>query len=116
MADLNYIACCGLVCANCPRFRKEKCPGCRVKAGFARCPIRACAIEKDLSSCGGCETHFMDCKKVNGVISAVFRIVFRSDRRKNLAAIKEHGLEKFLAEEMDFAKDKNYRLPKRESQ
>lgn len=102
--DLNYVACCGVVCGKCGALLKGKCEGCRVAPMFARCSVRACAIEKDLASCADCDVDYQDCKKLNSLIAALFRLILRRDRRRNLAAIKEVGIERFVTERMDLSR------------
>ena len=50
------VAPCGLVCALCPGAAPDKggCPGCRHGGGDADCPLRKCAIERELVGCWEC--------------------------------------------------------------
>lgn len=48
------IAACGLVCDNCARRRKGKCPGCRQYEKAAWCGVRRCCIEHGWRSCAEC--------------------------------------------------------------
>lgn len=95
------VARCGLVCSNCGAFTKGKCGGCYSdRRMFTCCPVRACTIEKNYATCAEC-TAFPDlkaCRKVNSLISRIFSLVFRTDRKANLYRIREIGLEAFKAE------------------
>jgi len=102
--DLNYVACCGVVCANCGALIKGKCKGCRVEPMWAKCAGRACAIEKGLISCAECDEDYEQCKKINTLIATLVRLILRRDRRRNLSAIKEVGIERFVSERMDLSK------------
>jgi hypothetical protein len=102
--DLSYVAYCGVVCAKCGALLKGKCKGCRVEPIWTRCPTRACAIDKGLTSCAECDEDYEECKKINNLIAALIRLILRRDRRRNLAAIKEVGIERFVSERMDLSK------------
>ncbi len=102
--DLNYVACCGVVCGKCGALRRGRCQGCRVEPMFARCPVRACSLEKGVASCAECDEGYEDCKLLNSLIATIIRLLLRRDRRKNLAAIKQVGIDRFVTEQMDFSK------------
>lgn len=93
-----------MVCGRCGAYLKGKCKGCRVVPLFASCPVRACAIQRGLTTCADCEVECEDCKKINNLIATLIRLILRRDRRKNLAAIKQVGIERFVKERMDVSK------------
>jgi hypothetical protein len=95
------VARCGLVCSNCPPYRKGKCGGCHSdKPMFSRCPVKACAIEKGCTTCADCATYpeLKACGKLNSFIARAFGFIFRSDRIGSLKHIREIGLDAFKAE------------------
>ena len=95
------VARCGLVCSNCGAFRCGKCGGCHCdKPMFARCPVKACAIEKGCTTCAACESYpdLKACRKLNSFIARIFGFIFRSDRIGSLYHIREIGLEAFKTE------------------
>ena len=98
--DKDLIAYCGLYCAACKKYLREKCPGCHenIKAGW--CKVRSCCIENSFSSCADCRIveDLKECKKLNNFISKVFAIVFHSDRLACLALIKEKGYDEYAGE------------------
>jgi len=95
------LAYCGLVCSQCGMYRKEKCRGCHSdKPMYAKCKIKACAKERNYTSCAECVDfeNLKDCKKLNNFISKIFGLIFRSDRIGNLYRIRKIGLDKFKEE------------------
>lgn len=95
----SEIAACGLVCGNCPRYRKGKCPGCRDYEKATWCTVRTCCIEHDWKSCAECTlTPLAECRKFNNFMSKLFAVLFRSDRRACIERIREKGYEAYLSE------------------
>ena len=93
--DPEQVAYCGLYCAACPRYRKERCPGCHQNEKASWCKIRSCCREHGYASCADC-TEFRDpkdCKKFHSLFSKLIGFVLRSDRSACIAQIKEYGLE-----------------------
>ena len=109
ITDKSLIAKCGLYCAACPRFLKEKCQGCDQYEKATWCKVRSCCIENNYASCAECEEFEdpSDCKKYNTFMARIFGFIFNSDRTACIQLIKESGYEKF-AEEM--AKNKRVSL------
>jgi hypothetical protein len=101
--DLSYVGYCGVVCGKCGAFTKGKCRGCRETPLFARCPVRRCAVDRGLTSCAVCDADYEQCRKINNLIAAMIRLILRRDRRKNLAAIREIGIERFVADRLDLS-------------
>lgn len=95
------VARCGLVCSNCGAFTRGRCGGCHSdKPMFSRCPVKACAIEKNCTTCADC-IDFPDlraCRKLNSFIARIFGFIFRSDRIGGLYRIREIGLDAFKTE------------------
>ncbi len=91
-ADL--VAYCGLYCGACGRYRKDKCPGCKENRKATWCKLRTCCIDHQFGSCADC-TEFVDphdCAKFNNIISKIFAVIFRSNRRACILQIRENGL------------------------
>ena len=95
-----HISACGLFCTNCRAFKKEKCPGCQIKARFSSCGVRKCCVEKDITTCAECDgcADYNDCKKVNNFIAKVFKFLFKSDRPAALTMIRDRGRAAFIAD------------------
>jgi hypothetical protein len=92
--DVNLVAYCGLYCGACRQYLREKCPGCmeNIKAGW--CKLRTCCKEKNYRSCAEC-TDFKDvneCKKFNNILSKVFALLFRSNRKACIQQIQENSI------------------------
>ncbi len=94
MSDAR-VAMCGLFCGNCGKFQKGCCQGCLVEAGFSRCGIRACVLEKGYLTCAECD-ELEGCKTLNNFISRLFKLIFRNDRNANLRLIRDEGMEAFI--------------------
>jgi hypothetical protein len=97
-----HIAPCGLFCSNCGKFRKGRCKGCQVEAGFARCSVRACCVERKIETCAECPDFkpprdYRECPKVNHFIAKMFSLFTGSDRPAALALLRDQGREKYLA-------------------
>ena len=103
--DKNLIAYCGLYCGACQRYLAEKCSGCGANEKAGWCKIRACCIDHKYSSCADCNiiADAKDCKKFNNIISRLFALIFRSNRKACIDLIKEKGRGHF-AEEMSVKK------------
>lgn len=89
------VARCGLYCAACPSFQKQKCQGCAQNTQATWCKVRACCADKQIQTCADCQ-EFDDpraCQKFNNVISRVVGWFYDSDRAACIAQVKELGLE-----------------------
>ncbi len=97
--DIKLIAFCGLYCAACPSYLKEKCPGCAENEKASWCKIRSCCLENNYKSCTDCKqySNVMDCKKYNNFISKIIGVIFRSNRAACIDIIKEKGYEGFAS-------------------
>lgn len=96
----EMIAMCGLYCGACPKFIKEKCPGCHGNEKASWCKIRTCCFDKSISSCADCP-RFNDvvaCKIYHNFMAKLFGFVFNSDRAACIRKIKEIGYDRFAAE------------------
>ena len=93
----DVIAACGLYCAECPKFKNEKCPGFRANTKATWCKVRSCNITLSQTTCAECKTfsNLKDCKKLNNPISKIFIIIFKSDRIAGLDYIRANGEEAF---------------------
>lgn len=93
--DSELVAYCGLYCGACPRYRKDKCPGCHDNAKATWCKIRSCNIEHGYQSCADCQEFAdpHDCAKFHNLFSRAIGFVLRSDRRACIHQIKEKGLD-----------------------
>ena len=98
--DRNLIAYCGLYCGACRSYLTEKCNGCQKNDKASWCKIRTCCIDNKYLSCADCKTvvNAEDCKKFNNIISKIFGLIFRSNRKACVELIKEKGTEYFAAE------------------
>lgn len=94
VADPELVAYCGLYCGACPRYLKDRCPGCHENHKATWCKIRSCCIEHGYASCADCEefTDPHDCRKFHNLLSRAFGLVFRSDRRACVYQIRARGL------------------------
>ena len=95
--NTGLIAYCGLYCGACPRYLKEKCPGCHENTKATWCKIRTCNIEADLKTCAECTavTNVASCHKYNNFMAKIFEFIFRSNRKACIHYIRENGLETF---------------------
>jgi len=97
----EHIAACGLFCSNCRKFKIGRCQGCQIAPGFARCSIRKCCIEKGITICAECEEYlspksYLECKKINNLITKVFALIFKSNRPAALALLRDEGRTAYL--------------------
>ncbi len=95
--DKSHVAFCGLYCAACPRYVKEKCPGCRENRRASWCGVRTCCLEKSYDSCADCTgfTDVKECGIFNNFMARIFGFIFQSDRAACIAAIKGKGYDVF---------------------
>jgi len=95
-AHPELVAYCGLYCGACREFLNEHCPGCGKNTKATWCKIRSCCIGNSYSSCGDCKdfNDVNDCGKFNNIISKLFAIVFRSNRKACIEQIRDGGLQK----------------------
>jgi hypothetical protein len=96
-----HIAPCGLFCSHCGKFKKGKCEGCQVEAGFRKCAIRSCCIEKGIVTCAECDEFlaprdFRECKKINNILARVIGFFLRSNRAGALALLRDEGRDAYL--------------------
>jgi hypothetical protein len=96
-ADVNLIAACGLYCGACPKYLNETCPGCKQNAKATWCHPRTCCQEHRYRSCADCQDHpnVESCKSYDNLISKLFGLIFRSDRKGCLKMIQGQGYEAF---------------------
>ena len=101
IVDKSLVAKCGLYCAACPKYLKEKCQGCDKYEKAKWCKVRSCCIENNYLSCAECEEfeNPIECKKYATFFMKIFEFIFNSDRKACIQQIKEIGYDKF-AEEM----------------
>jgi hypothetical protein len=95
VADAKLVARCGLYCGACGAYRRERCPGCHENQKATWCKVRTCCGENGYASCAECSTVAdpRNCKKFNNIISKLFGLIFRSDRRACIVQIREKGLQ-----------------------
>lgn len=87
---------CGLYCAECYKYKKGKCPGCKMNTKASWCKVRTCCINKDIASCADCpEQGRESCKYFNNFMAKFFGFVFNSDRGKAIELIKSKGYKDF---------------------
>jgi len=99
--DPSLIAPCGINCALCLGYQREKntCPGCRQGAmpnsSCRRCVIKNCeTIQKNASGfCFECEKF--PCARMKA-LQKRYRTKYNTDIFQNLAAIKTGGMDAFL--------------------
>jgi hypothetical protein len=94
VAEGGLVAYCGLYCGACGAYRRGRCPGCHDNHKATWCKVRTCCMENGHSSCAECLTIAdpRDCKKFNNLISKLFGLIFRSDRRACIVQIRQKGL------------------------
>ena len=93
----NLIASCGLFCANCGKYKRNKCPGCRENTKATWCKIRSCCMEKHIANCSFC-TEFKnprECMKYNNLISRIIEYFTSTDRSLCITFIRDQGEAKF---------------------
>ena len=105
----EHIAPCGLFCSNCGKFRKGRCKGCQVQAGFARCSVRACCMGRKIETCAECADFqpprdYRECPKVNNFISRAIGLFTGSNGPAALALLRDQGREKYLAAKRETGK------------
>jgi hypothetical protein len=93
--DQNLVAYCGLYCGACAAYRRGRCSGCHENHNATWCKVRTCCRAQSYSSCADCRTPAdpIDCKKFNNLVSKIFGLLFRSDRRACILQIREDGLQ-----------------------
>ncbi|OGR00715.1 MAG: hypothetical protein A2284_14085 [Deltaproteobacteria bacterium RIFOXYA12_FULL_61_11] len=99
LADPKLIAACGLYCGACRSYLKGRCPGCRDNLKATWCKVRTCCGNHTYTTCADC-LDFADpkaCKTFDNFIAKVFGLLFNSNRRACIVAIREHGKEAFAA-------------------
>lgn len=108
---IKNISFCGLYCGNCPKYKKEKCPGCAGNAKASWCKIRSCCIENNYKSCAECSDPGIEsCKKFNNPLGTLFGIIFNSDRASGIRMIQNDGCEAFV---MEMNKTNRMTIPRR---
>ena len=98
--DSNLVACCGLYCGVCKKYREEKCPGCKENNKAGWCKTRTCCIDNKYSSCADCKTYLNinECKNYDNIIAKFFSFIFRSDRKACIDRVREIGAEAYAKE------------------
>lgn len=90
------VAYCGLYCGKCRNFVQKKCEGCIPDKQFHRCKIKRCCKENGYRTCADCQIEDLEkCKKFNNFMSGVFSKMMSSDRKANIAKLKELGIEEY---------------------
>ena len=99
IADNTLVSTCGLYCGSCPKYLKDKCPGCEANEKASWCKIRSCCLEYGYSSCADCKEYadVMECNKFNNFFSRMIGFILRSDREAGIKMIKEKGYEGFAS-------------------
>jgi hypothetical protein len=101
----THIAPCGMNCAICMGFLREKnkCPGCRamtreILPGCRKCIIRLCPVIKKskVKYCYICKKF--PCKRLKA-LDKRYRTKYNMSMVENLLFIKEDGVKKFLKKE-----------------
>lgn len=94
--DAALVAFCGLYCGACRAYLSERCPGCKKNTKAAWCKIRTCCIGSKYATCADCVdfSEVNDCKKFNNVISKIFALIFRSNRKACIEQIRAKGIGK----------------------
>lgn len=98
--NVDLLAYCGLYCGQCRAKLKGRCPGCHENARATWCKVRSCCMERHYASCADC-TEASDpaaCRKYNTLISKLFGLIFRSDRRACILRIRQAGPQAFCDE------------------
>lgn len=95
--DVILVSYCGLYCGACKSYLKGRCPGCLKQGKYKKCRMRPCCLENNYRSCAECKDYIdvMDCKKYTNPLWNLFEFVFRTQRSRCIAYIKQHGYEKF---------------------
>ena len=100
--DQNLIAPCGMNCALCLAYQREKnkCPGCRyithdTSVSRSRCRIKNCEFikNKNATFCHECENF--PCERLKN-LDKRYRTKYNMSMIDNLNSIKENGMDKFL--------------------
>ncbi|HNU96261.1 MAG TPA: DUF3795 domain-containing protein [Candidatus Magasanikbacteria bacterium] len=104
----NLIAPCGMNCAICLGYLREKnhCPGCQktdaYESGYGRkCVIRSCAIlkQKRMKFCSDqCEKY--PCKRLKN-LDKRYRTKYNMSMIENLEFIKDNGIRMFIKKEKE---------------
>ncbi len=97
--DTELVAFCGLYCGACRAYLSGRCPGCVENTRAAWCRIRSCCTDNNYTTCADCEEFkdVNDCKKFNNIISKMFALVFRSNRRACIEQLRTEGIERHAA-------------------
>jgi hypothetical protein len=91
------IACCGLYCGACKKYRAGTCPGCAGNDKASWCKIRSCCQGRSIASCADCGEHpvVTDCATFDNLMARFFGLVFRSNRPGSIQLIKDEGYEAY---------------------
>ncbi|MCP4599161.1 MAG: DUF3795 domain-containing protein [Proteobacteria bacterium] len=99
VADAALVAKCGLYCGACPKYLKDKCPGCAKNEKAGWCKVRSCTFEHGWASCAECTLKTAnDCKEFNSFMSKLFGFIFQSNRAACIHRIQEVGIETYAGE------------------
>ena len=109
--QVQLVAFCGLYCANCGRYRKGKCPGCKDNQKATWCKIRTCCLDKDIINCSACGTWTdpKECRIYNNFLSRVIELISATDRSLCIRYLQNNPVEKFVEMMNDM---KRMNLPK----
>ena len=111
--DKNLIAPCGMNCAICMAYLREKnkCPGCRnividTSVSRARCRIKKCEelVKNKYNFCYECSQF--PCKRIKH-LDKRYRTKYNMSEIENLEFIRDKGMDKFLEKET-----KRWKCPK----
>jgi hypothetical protein len=95
--DAKLIAACGLYCGACGKYLQGTCKGCGENTKATWCKPRACCKKNQYRSCADCKQFATagECKDYDNIISKIFGLIFRSDRKACVAMIKAKGYNEF---------------------
>ena len=95
ISDHTLVAYCGLYCAACKKYLKDKCAGCHENKKATWCKVRSCCMDSKYTSCAECKEYPnpSDCQFFNNFMSRIFGFIFRSDRAACIQQIKNIGIE-----------------------
>ncbi|MBK8806234.1 MAG: DUF3795 domain-containing protein [Bacteroidales bacterium] len=94
--NTEHISACGLYCGSCPKFKKQKCPGCAQNTKATWCKTRSCVMKNNFKSCADCSiSNLRECKINNNFVAKAFGFVFNTDRIGGLELIRKIGYDAF---------------------
>lgn len=98
--ELGEIAACGRFCGCCPKYLKEKCPGCSKKSGDGMCKVRPCAVEHNVKNCAECiyYDYTVKCKVFNSERMKLREKMTGDDFHACIDRLREIGAMKYAVE------------------